>query len=125
MCPLAMALEGISVKKSVGTGGTRQLCVLMDSMYVRAYSCSRSGGSLCTSLNITVINVLCVTHIDSQGLHLSWYCFPCGLRNGQMRTPYTDTPSSGLGAIAADFWVVGLATVAVATLFHLGTCGPT
>ena len=80
---------------------------------------------LCTSLDTTVINLLCVTHIDSQGLHLSWHCFPCGLRNGQMRAPCTDTPPSGLEAIASDSWAVRLATVPVATCFPLGRGRPT
>ena len=43
-----------------------------------------------------------------------------------MRTPCTDTPPLGLGAIASDSWASWLDTVAVAThLCLLGRGGPT
>ena len=87
MHPLAMASEGVSVKKSVGTGGTGQFCAQMGMTHIRAYGCLGGGRSLCISLDTTVINSLGVTHIDSQRLHLSWYCFLFRLRNGQMRAP--------------------------------------
>ena len=101
------------------------MCAQMGPMQMRAYGCLRGGGSLCTSLDMTAINLLGVTHIDSQGLHLSWYCFPCGLRNRQMRASCSDLPPSGLEAIASDYWAIGLAMVAVATLFLLGRSRPT
>ena len=119
MCPLSMVSEGISVKRSAGTGRTGQFCAQMGLTYMTAYGCSGSGGSLCTSLNTTVKISFGVTHIDSQRLNLSWYCFPFGLRNGEMRAPCIDSPTSGLAAIASDPLAVRLEIVAVGTCLCL------
>ena len=102
MHPIPMTSGGVSVKKCVGTGGTGQFCAQMGLMHMRVYGCSGGGRSLCTPLDTTLINSFGVTHIDSQRLHLSWYCFLFRLRNGQVRAPYTDTPPLGLGTIALD-----------------------
>ena len=93
--------------------------------HMTAYGCSGDGGSLCTSLNMTAMNLFGVTHIDSQRLHLSWYCFPFGLRNGQMRAPLHLHTFLGLRSYSSNSWVVRLEKVAATTHFLLGRNRPT
>ena len=51
-----------------------------------------------------VVNSFSIAHIDSQGLHHSWYCFLLRLKNGQRRPPCTDAPPSGFRAISLNSW---------------------
>ena len=98
----------------------------MGPAHVRAYDHLGGCRSLWTSLNMTVVNLLGVTHSDSQRCHSNWYCFFLRLRDGYRRASCTEAPPLGLGTIASDSWAVGPETVAVAThLCLLGRDRPT
>ena len=99
-----MVSEGVSVEKVWGHDRQDNF-VPKWAQHTWEHMASLEGGrSLCISFDTAMINSLGVNHTVSQRLHLSWYCFLCRLRNGQMCALMHWHTSLGFGNYSLRLW---------------------